>query len=196
MANGYINFKFGNYSELENKPRDLDTLYFCQDIGKIFKGTFDVTQNFQSVSKQVYDSLTVETTVPYTYYVCRENYKIKIQTILNGVGSLHEIYPGFITADGESADAEKVLTTQSYVRQEIDAAVASIVGNLDNQIDQLTSDNKVVVTDGEGSIANSGYTIGDGTIDEDSQDASDKVLATEKAAKKAAEDAISIWGSF
>lgn len=196
MITSMINFRYGTYSGYAGSNINPDTLYFLTDVGKIFKGTIDVTQNFQSVSKEVYDNLTVSNTIPYTYYVCRENYKIKIQTVLDGVGSLHEIYPGFITANGESVSAEKVLTTQSYVRQEIDAAINSILGNLENPIDVLTGANKVVVTDGQGSIANSGYTIGDGEISESAQDASDKILATEKAAKKAAEDAESSWASF
>lgn len=74
--------------------------------------------------------------------------------------------------------------------QHLEEAVFNI-----QKVSQLLASNTILVSN-DGSIADSGIVIGDGNIDEPSEFASDKTLATEKAVVKKVEDAQPKWTSF
>lgn len=200
-----LDFRKGTQAEFyQLAERQDNALYFVEDAGKIYKGNFDVTKNFQ-VSED-YDNLTLQNTLQNTFYLDPVTLRIKVRYKFGGVDHLDEYFPGVLSNFSEnSPSASSSLITKGY----LDSRLLSVINNLEQMIaesgqevvvlSEVSSDNKVVVTNSSG-LGDSGYSIGNGEIVEDSSHASDKVLATEKAAKKAAEDAAdeatSKWGTF
>lgn len=92
--------------------------------------------------------------------------------------------------DGHDTDADKDFTEVEERLSKLEDAVFAI-----QKLSEMSADNTVLVSK-EGGISDSGVAIGDDSIDEPSEFASDKTLATEKAVARKVEESQPKWTSF
>lgn len=146
--------------------KDTNTLYFLQDVGKIFKGDTDVTNfvapvsSFPAVSEAVIDKLYVDsTTIECKFTVDNQNWIT--------------IVPGYWTdgANWAQADSGK-LATIGIIKEGIAQSIA-------NKVDKVTgTENNITVLSADGGFKDSGTKPGSSKLS-DTPDA--YTLATEAA---------------
>ena len=94
-----ITFRRGTFAEFQQlSPLDDNTLYFIEDIGKIYKGEHDVTAAFHPVSDQQYATLSTNNTLPGQFYVNQSSGGLKIREMFTDAGvtvdRIVELFPG------------------------------------------------------------------------------------------------------
>lgn len=193
-----IEFRRGTLEEFNRIRKFNDnTLYIVEDAGRIYKGQFDVTSSVRIAEN--YDDLEIDNTLPSTLYIDPLTLRVKIRYIFNGVGKIDELIPGYVSSisdeDDPMSNPSDSLVTQSYV-----VSLIKRVLGLEDELNEVSEGNKVVVTFDEG-LGNSGYTLGGDEIRADTLDEADgKKLATEKAvmkiAKSEADKAAPQWSVF
>lgn len=134
--------------------KDTNTLYFLQDVGKIFKGDTDVTNfvapvsSFPAVSEAVIDKLYVDsTTIECKFTVDNQNWIT--------------IVPGYWTdgANWAQADSGK-LATIGIIKEGIAQSIA-------NKVDKVTgTENNITILSEDGGFKDSGTKPGSSKLSE------------------------------
>lgn len=106
-------FKSGTYEQYSSAVRDPSTLYFIEDLGKIYKGNVDVTNSFLVVNDEEYVALTPDTAVSGIFYVNRTTHSIKVldQSSVVEIFSLEDL----ITESGINSTSEILASKDSKV---------------------------------------------------------------------------------
>lgn len=94
-----ITFRRGTFAEFQQlSPLDDNTLYFIEDIGKIYKGQYDVTAAFHLVTPEAYVSLSTTDTLPGQFYLNQDSGGLKVRETLTRnnilIDRIVEVFPG------------------------------------------------------------------------------------------------------
>lgn len=195
MAN--VVFRRGSFDEFKRiTSPDLNTLYVIEDLGKIYKGRFDITKAVQLVSNDEFEDLVegpVTDVSTGMFYLNTETLQILVRNIYETNGTAHDevivIYPGIDTTSAFNVNAG--IVTGEQVADYVEPLIEEIKEIITiKPMSSVSNQNTILVfsEDSEQPVGDSGYSIGTDVLGNSST-----TLATEKGVSDAIEEATSKW---
>lgn len=117
-----VNFRYGTQEGYLRSNIDQNTVYFLTDVGKIFKGTKDVTTNIVPVGESF---PPVSEAIVDKFYIHVNTLEVRIKAGL----SWKVLSPGYISDDCDWADlsSDDKLVTKKVIKNKIAEMMAGIV---------------------------------------------------------------------